>query len=531
MPGKEPGDFQFDRVIKKEVLMMRKYRLFLLLAGIGFFGTCILRPSPAAGQSRSCDGLRSVDLPDTKITQVTAIEPLADGKVQTNPSFPPMRISTPFCRVEGIIEKEIGFEVWLPKQGWNGKFLSEGIGGYAGSISMSYRAMADALARGYATASTDTGHQASSNESEWALDNPERVLNFGHRANHLLAQTAKSIIASYYGTGSLQSYFMGCSGGGRQALAEAQLYPEDYDGIIAGASGAAFTRMAANLRWVSELNAKGAPGRLSPGKAALMAREAITYCDSKDGLKDGLLDNPLRCDFDFSKLLCPSGTDNDTCLTTPQVETAKKIFSPMRNPAGKELYPGLMLGTILNISETDDGLVRHNSMSEDFYKYFVYGDSNWDWRSSNLYKDIAEADAKVAPIVDVTNPDLKRFKARGGKLIMYHGWADNVVSPLSSLNYYKKVQEVVGEEETDEFLRLFLAPGMYHCGGGPGPNEFDMVLAIEDWVEKGKAPDRVIASHKTDGKVDRTRPLCPYPQTASYKGSGSTDDAANFACK
>ena len=508
---------------------MSMYRRYLLLAGTGLFWIGILSPSPAATQSRSCEGLSSIDLPDTKVTSATTINPMPGGKVQVETSSPPVQVSTPFCRVEGIIEKEIRFEVWLPSQGWNGKFLGEGSGGYAGSIS--YRAMADALAHGYATASTDTGHQASSNDSKWALGHPERVLNYGHRAHHLLAQTAKKIVASYYGTGSQRSYFVGCSGGGRQALAEAQRYPEDYDGVIAGASGSAFTHMIANLRWVSQLNAKDAPGRLSPRKAALIANAAIAYCDPQDGFKDGVIDNPLNCDFDISKLQCPAGTDNDTCLTAAQLETARKIYSPMRNSAGQEIYPGLTPGTLLNISDSGDGLNRYNTMTADFFKYFVYADPNWDWRVFNIDGDVADADAKVGPIVNVTDPNLKPFKARGGKLIMYHGWADNVVSPLTSLNYYKRVQEVIGERETDEFFRIFLVPGMYHCGGGPGCNEFDMVRAIEDWVEKGKAPDRVIASKKTDGKVNQTRPLCPYPQIASYKGSGSLDDAANFTCE
>jgi feruloyl esterase len=511
---------------------MSKDGKYLLLAGTVFFWIGILNfSSLAATQSMSCEGLSSISIPDTRITSATAIDSMLTLKAEMGPSPSPVQVSTPFCRVEGILEKEVRFEIWLPQQGWNGRFLGQGIGGYAGYIPGAYSSMANALSRGYATATTDTGHQGNSNESKWALGNPERVLNFGHRAHHLLAQAAKKIIAAYYGASPRQSYFSGCSGGGRQALAEVQHYPEDYDGIIAGASGAAFTRMVANLRWVSELNAKDSRGRLTPRKAALIANAATAYCDAKDGLKDGLIDNPLRCDFDISTLLCPAGTDNDTCLTTPQVETAKKIYSPMRNSAGQEIYPGLVPGTLLNISEAEGGLNRHTAMSADFYKYFVYGDPNWDYRASNFDKDVSEADAKVAPIVDVTDPNLKPFNARGGKLIMYHGWADNVVSPISSLNYYKRVQEVIGEKGTGEFLRIFLAPGMYHCGGGPGPNEFDMLSAIEDWVEKGKAPDRVVASHKTEGKVDRTRPLCPYPQTASYTGSGSPDDAANFICK
>jgi feruloyl esterase len=510
---------------------MSIYRKYMLLAGITFFCIGILNSLPAAAQSMSCEGLSSINLPDTRITSAIATNNIPDSKVPAGTPSSPVQVSKPFCRVEGILEKEVRFEIWLPQQGWNGKYLGQGMGGYAGYIPGAYRSMANALVRGYATATTDTGHQGSSNESKWALGNPERVLNFGHRAHHLLAQAAKKIIAAYYGASPGQSYFTGCSGGGRQALAEAQHYPQDYDGIIAGASGAAFTRMVANLRWVSELNAKDAPGRLSARKAALIANAATAYCDPKDGLKDGLIDNPLRCDFDMSALLCPAGKNDDTCLTAAQVETAKKVYSPMRNSAGQEIYPGLMLGTLLNISEAEGGLNRHTAMSADFYKYFVYGDPDWDYLSSNIDKDVSAADAKVAPIVDVTDPNLKPFKEHGSKLIMYHGLADNVVSPISSVNYYKKVQEVVGEKEIDDFLRIFLAPGMYHCGGGPGPNEFDMLTAIEDWVEKGKAPERVIASHKTEGEVDRTRPLCPYPQTASYKGSGSTDDAANFVCK
>jgi feruloyl esterase len=436
-------------------------------------------------------------------------------------------------------DSDIKVEVWLPVTGWNGKFQAVGNGGWAGTIS--YPAMAEALRRGYATTSTDTGHTGGS--GSFALGHPEKFVDFAYRSEHEMTVKAKAVIAAFYGKGPAYSYWNGCSTGGRQGLAEAQRFPNDFDGIIAGASANPRTYLNSWQLSIAQAMLKDPASFIPPGKYPMIHRAVIAACDALDGVKDGLIGDPTRCHFDPKTLECPaasagqgssagSGSSDDSCLTSAQVAAARTVMSPARDPrSGVEIFPGLEAGTELAWA----GLVggpEPVATALDQFKYVVFKDPNWDWRTFELTRDLARANQVDNGTINAVNSDLSLFAEHGGKLLMYHGWSDGSVAPRASVNYYSSVlKKFGGADKTSSWVRLFMAPGMGHCGGGEGPNTFDMVAALEQWVEQGKAPDRIIASHATNGAVDRTRPLCPYPQVATYNGTGSIDEAASFVCK
>jgi feruloyl esterase len=431
-----------------------------------------------------------------------------------------------FCRVAVTLapssDSDIKVEVWLPAAGWNGKFQAVGNGGWAGTIS--YPAMAEALRAGYATASTDTGHVGG--RGTFALDHPEKLIDFSWRSEHEMTVTAKTLIEAFYGAAPKRSYWNGCSTGGRQGLKEAQMFPDDFDGIIAGAPA---NRTAISL-WIAHAVLKDPASYIPPAKYPVLHEAALAACDAADGLKDGLIDDPMKCRFDPAVLLCKSG-DGPSCLTEAQVAAAKKIYSPAVNPrTGAELFSSLVPGTELGWGIQAAG-PEPSANIYDQYRYVVFKDANWDWKTFDFDKDAARGDRPENVIMNATNPDMNAFFSHGGKLLLYHGWSDNQVPTPNTVKYYNAVvKNLGGASKAADKVRLFLAPGMGHCAGGEGPNVFDKVGPLEKWVEQGKAPDMLIASHATDGKVDRTRPLCPYPQVIKYKGTGSIDDAANFAC-
>jgi feruloyl esterase len=413
----------------------------------------------------------------------------------------------------------------MPVAEWNNKFLAVGNGGWAGSIS--YPAMAEALMHGYATSSTDTGHTGSG--ASFALGHPEKIVDFGYRAVHEMTIAAKPIVAAVYGNGPKHSYWQGCSTGGRQGLVEAQRYPADYDGIIAGGPANYWTHLNAANLWVSQAVHKEEGSYIPPVKYRLIHDAVVNMCDGRDGVKDGLLENPTECRFDPQLLECKDG-DATQCLTTFQVEAAQKIYTPVTNPRTKEqIFPGLEPGSELGWGAQAG---PEPTFGLNLFKFIVFKDPGWDYRRLNFDDDISLADKIDNGTMNAINANLKVFFERGGKLLMYHGWADQIVAPRNSINYYERVNEAMGGvAKTTDSMRLFMAPGMNHCGGGEGPNTFDMVSALERWVEQGTVSDQIIASHNVDGKIDRTRPLCPYPRVAQYKGTGSIDDAANFACR
>jgi Tannase and feruloyl esterase len=481
-------------------------------------------PSLAA----SCDGLAALALENTTITTaqlVRAGQFTAPGGAGRGAN--PYRDLPEFCRVALTIkptsDSDIKVEVWLPAQGWNGKFQAVGNGGWAGSIS--YTAIADAVRAGYASASTDTGHAGGG--GAFALDHPEKLIDFAWRSEHEMTVKAKAVIQAYYGNGPRLSYWNGCSTGGRQGLKEAQLFPEDYDGIIAGAPA---NRTAISL-WIAHAVLKDPASYIPPTKYPVIHEAAVNACDARDGLKDGLIDDPMKCNFDPRVLLCKAGDAAD-CLTGPQVEAAKKIYSPAVNPrTGRELFSSLVPGTELGWGVQAQG-PEPSANIYDQYRYVVFKDPKWDWRTFNFDSDAERGNLPENLIMNATDPNMKAFFSRGGKLLLYHGWSDPNVPAPNTIKYYKSVVDVMGgSANASESIRLFMEPGMGHCSGGEGPNVFDKVGTLEQWAEKGIAPDKIIASHSTNGKVDRTRPLCPYPQVAAYKGSGSIDDAANFSCK
>ena len=500
--------------------------VLMLLAAVLF------DPAPITGAS--CESLAALKLPDTTITMaqpVSAGEFTAPAGAANLPGPPPYKNLPAFCRVAATLkptsDSDIKIEVWMPVSGWNGKFQGVGNGGWSGAIV--YPSLARALARGYASASTDTGHEGGS--GSFALGHPEKLIDFGYRAVHEMTVEAKAIVAAFYGNDPKLSYWVGCSSGGKQGLKEAQRFPGDYDGIVAGAPANYWTHLMAGTLWAAHATLKDASSHIPPSKYPLINKAALEACDALDAVTDGVIENPDRCRFDPKVLLC-KGDDSPACLTAPQVEAAKKIYGPAKTPrTGKEIFPGLAPGSELVWGALAGG-PKPFVIPEDHFKYVVFKDPNWDWRTLNFETDVALADKLDNGTINATDPNLKEFVGHGGKLILYHGWNDQLIAPQNSIDYYKSVIEAMGgASKVNESVRLFMAPGMGHCGGGPGPNTIDSLSALEQWVEQGKAPDQITASHNVGGKVDRTRPLCPYPQVAKYKGTGSTDDAANFVCR
>ena len=354
-------------------------------------------------------------------------------------------------------------------------------------------------------------------------------MDFGYRAVHEMTVAGKIIIQAFYERPARLSYWNGCSTGGRQGLMQAQRFPDDFDGIIAGAPANPWSRLASWNVYIGQANLQDPAHTIPAAKYPMIHQAVLNACDAADGLKDGLIDNPSRCAFDFKVLEC-KGADSPSCLTAAQVQSAQKITGPaVRASTGETILHGLAFGTELGWAAKAGG-PEPNPLGTDYFKYVVFKDPNWDWRTFNFDSAVALADRIDNGTLNAINPDLGAFKQRGHKLLVYHGWRDQNFSPFLTLTYYKSVLEKMGSSGIADWLRVFLVPGMGHCGGGEGPNAFDPVTALEQWVESGKAPDQMTASHRTDGKVDRTRPLCPYPQVAKYKGSGSIDEAANFSC-
>lgn len=483
----------------------------------------------AGAQTGDCGRLKSLALPDTTITAAESVPagPFVIPGPPQNSQAPPAQVAER-CRVNAIIrpssDSEIEIEVWMPATGWNGKFLGVGNGGWSGNIS--YGALVAGLREGYATASTDTGHKGG--RGSFVVGHPEKVIDFGHRAVHEMTVKGKAIVNAYYGSAPRRSYWTGCSSGGKQGLKEAQMYPADYDGIVAGAPANNWTHLSAALLHAGVTNLKDPAATIPSSKFPLIHNAVLQACDKLDGVKDGFLTDPRQCRFDPSVLAC-KGTEGQECLTAAQIETARTVYGPTKDPrTGKIIYPGLAPGSELWWGPALGG-PEPFGITLDHFRYFVHEDPNWDWRNFDLARDTAVSDEKDKHIAALS-PDLKAFKARGGKLILWHGWIDQLIAPENSINYYNSVLAAMGPKQ-DTWMRLFMAPGMLHCSGGPGPDQFNALAALERWVEQDIAPAQITAFHVTNNRVDISRPLCSYPQVAQYKGSGSTNDAANFVCK
>lgn len=502
-----------------------------------------------ASMAATCESIAALKLPNSNVT--TAQSVLAGSFAVGNGT---VKVAAAFCRVAMLVkpsaDSDIHVEVWLPATGWNGKFQGVGNGGFAGSIDFS--SLAFAVSHGYAAAATDTGHQAGGTDAAWALDHPGKITDFGYRAIHETADRAKAVILAFYGQAPKHSYFNSCSNGGRQALMEAQRYPADYDGIAAGSPANYWTHLLTTA--IYDAQALAAPGSaITPSKLPAIENAALAACDALDGVKDRVIENPARCHFDPGVLLC-KGPETDACLTAPEIAAVRKIYQGSKTSKGELILPGFSPGgeaEPMGWGEWITGEGGHPSLQvafgTNFFKYMLYANPNWNYKDSTIDQNVRVSDAKLASTLNATNPDLKDFEGRGGKLILYHGWSDAAIPAQNSINYYQGVVRKMGAQNVASFVRLFMVPGWEHCGGGTGPNEFgqfsvprgdadhDIDAALERWVEHGIAPERVIARRMKPGsnppEVVRTRPLCAYPLTAHWTGNGSTDDAANFVCK
>jgi len=410
----------------------------------------------------------------------------------------------------------INMELWLPTQNWNGKFMGVGNGGFAGSIQGLGNDMPQAIRLGYATAGTDTGHQDAG--GAWAIGHPEKLIDFAYRSTHEMTLKAKEIVKTFYDQNAKLSYFKGCSTGGRMAVMEAQRYPDDYDGIIAGSLANRHIHM-----WTSgfahniELSRHPEEG-ITAEQATLVNNMVTNTCDTR---KEGFLNNPRQCKVDFSKLLCAAGKADNSCLTPPQLKTVETFYGGVKNSKGEMIFSGQALG---NPIRAQQGTNAAPGATFDLVR-IAYNDPNYDWHKFDLDKDMKFLD-KEEGYVDAVNPDLGKFKKSGGKLLITHGWSDTTITPETTVWYYDSVLNKMGKNQSD-WMRLFMVPGMAHCGGGPGVNSFDSIGALEKWVEKGIAPEQMMGN----GANGMTRPLCPFPQFAEYKGSGDLKNAENYACK
>jgi len=515
----------------------------------------------ALAQAAPCESLRTASLPNTTITSAQLVA--AGPYVAPAPGGPPGGPVVPaagrgegagrgggrggaaapagpvlpaHCRIAATLKPSadsvIDVEVWMPEaSSWNGKFQMVGNGGWAGTIS--FAAMANAVQEGYATASTDTGHKGGN--AIFAIDHPEKLTDFAYRAVHETVVTAKAMIAKFYDRGPRLSYWNGCSTGGRQGLMSAQKYPEDFDAILAGAPANYQTHLHAWDLAVSTPVLKDTAGAVNAAKLELVNKAMLNACDAKDGVADGVLNEPTKCTFDVASLQCKAGPstslgagDTENCLTAPQVAAIKRVYEPVKTSSGQVVFPGKVPGAEAGFGAYIGGQNAPGISVGSFQ--VAYNDAKWDWRTFDVNKDLPLVDQKVGAIVNAVNPDLSKFKARGGKLLMYHGWNDTAISPGNAIDYYTSVQKRMGGKQ-DDFIRLFMAPGMNHCGGGPGPNVVNWMAALERWREAGIAPDRVDAVRIGNNRIELSRPLCPYPQIAVYNGKGTTNDAGNFSCK
>jgi feruloyl esterase len=514
-------------------------RFALLFAGV-------LAASPFASAQQSCGSLASLKITGVTITMATAISAPPDWDVPSTPGRfgtpPGLKVSVPFCRVAGFAaptsDSHIGFEVWLPvAANWNGNYIGIGNPGFIGSIS--YGGLVREIARGSATASTDTGHNdvgaASEAPDAWAIGHPEKIADWGYRAVHETTVAAKALLRAYYGRPEKLAFWSSCHEGGNQALTEAQKYPLDFDGIAAGDPAYNITHLQAvseYVTWVSLKDGVKAPGYIPPSKYPVIHRAALDACDTLDGVRDGVIENPLQCHFDPETVRCPGATDNASCLTGPQVETAKLIYAGPKFSDGQPVYAGFDPG-----SEMGWGLMAAGpeplSISTGFFKAIVFGNMNWDFRTFNVDQDTRKADAEYGQALDSNNPNLKAFKDHGGKLLLYNSWDEAIIPPRSSVDYYNMVNAAMGGvSRTKDFFRLFMVPGMGMCPGFGFGNDgtFDAMDVVQKWRVSGVAPDRIVNSHKTAGAVDKTHPACAWPQQAIYKGSGDPMNESNFTC-
>jgi len=497
-----------------------------------------------------CASLKTLGLADTHIT---VAESVTTGSLEIADAGTRLSGLPAFCRVAGELrptsDSQIRFEVWLPAQGWNGRLLGTGNGGFAGSIY--YQQLAGYLRRGFAASATDAGHQAEGTDASWAYGHSEKVKDFGWRAIHLTAETSKRILNAYYGKPANKAYFDACSDGGREALMEAQRFPQDYDGILAGAPANAWSTILAGGASLMQ-GLTGDPKAYIPDrKLGAIQRASLAACDALDGVKDNVVGDPAKCRFDPQVLLC-KGDDARDCLTPPQIDSLKMIYSGFKDGQGRIVFPGFSMGDETSWKQWIVGEDPLNSLAsrfvQNYFRYMVVGDPKANVLTASVDELLRESKANGAPDLDSTDPDLSRFRAHGGKLILYHGWNDPAISPENTIAYFDSLEREMGKQKVGTFVRLYMVPGMEHCSNGPGASAFGqfgietskgpkygLFDSLENWVEKGSPEENVVATKyeaqpNAEMKASFTRPLCAYPKIARYTGSGDTNQAANFAC-
>jgi len=517
---------------------MKRCRLLILLSA-ALCGRTVLAFADSA-----CERLKSLSIPDTTFT---AVESVAEGPYQApapggaaptpapaaarggatgRGAPPPPPLLPAHCRVAATLrpssDSEIKMELWMPVDHWNGKFQMMGNGLWAGVIS--FAPMAAGLREHYAVASTDTGHQ--NNDGMFGLGHPEKIVDFGWRAVHETVVKSKALIAAYYGGNAKYSYWNGCSTGGRQALVEVTRFPNDFDGVIAGAPANPHIHLhAAGIDRSLKLM-KNPQGVLSQAKVEMLHRAVLAKCDAMDGVQDGLIGDPHQCHFDPASLLCKGEGDADSCLTPAQVETVRLVYGDVKTRKGEIVWTGYEPGGELQYVSLRV-VPAQLGVAWDSIRILGHQDADYDMKQFDLDRDLELADKSG---IDAHTFDLTPFKNHGGKLLMYHGWADPGIPPGNTVNFYNGVLAKMGKNQ-EGWIRLFMVPGMEHCVGGPGTDQFNKMAALERWREDGIAPGQILAAHVANGQVTMTRPLCPYPQVAVYKGTGSTNDAGNFSCK
>ncbi len=517
----------------------------------------------ASPGTNSCEGLAQLELPGAKILSAQTV---AAGAFTPPPNTTPWIVGDPafykvlpaFCRV--VVEatpsadSSIKIEVWMPPNGqsgsrWNGKLQGHGNGGFAGEIG--YRQLGAAVYQGYATVGTDTGHAAGGTDASWALGHPEKVVDFGYRGIHEMTRVAKLVIKAFYSKDPQHSYFAGCSNGGRQALMEAQRFPEDYDGILAGAPANFWTHLLTKALADAQATTLDPASYIASSKLPAIAQAVNAACDAQDGVADGIVNDPRKCQFDPATMLCKEG-DSEKCLNAAQVTTLKKLYQGPNDANGRKIFPGYLPGAEEGpggwetwITGSAPGKSLMFAFGGGYFSNMVYEKADWNYKEASVDQAEKTADEKTAQALNATEANLVAFKTRGGKLILYHGWNDPAISALNTIDYYNDVINRMRGQEPEAFVRLYIVPGMQHCGGGPGPDSFglgggakdaqhNVAVALEQWVEKGIAPNVIVATKNEGGDPAKgakmTRPLCPYPQIAKYKGKGDTNDAGNFVC-
>ena len=519
--------------------------------------SALVDAQPDASASQKCEALAKLNLPN--VTIATAKAEAAGEFAGPRHPFTGADISAfykqlpAFCRVVAKAhpssDSDISIEVWMPLDKWNGKLQGLANGGFAGAIN--YLELGASLQHGYVSTGTDTGHTGSPIDAAWALGHPEKIADFGYRGIHEMTRVAKLIIPAFYGSAPKRAYFAGCSDGGREALMEAQRYPEDYDGILAGAPANYWTGLL-SLAVVDTQAVTSTPASfIPPAKITTLGKAVVAACDKLDGVADGVLNDPRQCHFDPATIQCKVNADSNDCLTAPQVTALKTIYAGIHDASGRTIFPGYLPGAeegqggwALWITGPAPAKSLMAFFGLGYYANMVYDQKDWDYKTFAADTGMKEATAKTADALNATNADLSAFRSRGGKLILYHGWNDPAIPALNTVNYYQDVIARMGKSSANSFTRLYMVPGMQHCGGGPGPENFGEALdatsidpqhniriTLENWVEKGTAPSSFVVSKAASAtSPEITRPLCPYPQSARYKGSGDPNKAKNFTC-